>query len=565
MKRLFVLIPLLIALGLGLLGWYVMKRGPDPRAVPLHADYAAITSAGSIKAPPLGARPGAWVVCTAHEARRDGVLLVLAGIVLVAALVHLVHPDARRRIRASVLLFFGYCVTMPVCGLLAAGVNLEAYGYVRTLALFLVGLNITNLAAVLLFDVALPTIRLPIRPILRDVITGIAYLVVTVAVLSRAGVDVGKILAGSAFLGVILTLSLQSTLGDSFSGMILEWEDSIEVGNWIRVGDVTGEVKEIRWRHIRLETTNWETVLIPNSALTKANVLILGRREGRPLQHRRWVYFSVDLKHPPTEVMGVVNATLQAGPIDKVANDPKANCILMDFRDSGAYYGVRYWLTDLIATDSTDSVIRTRIYFALQRAGISLAFPHRQVHMHVDDEAARTREERQDRESRVSALKRFDLFRMLTEEELTKLVPHLHHALFAKGEVMTRQGAEANWLYLLCRGDALVQLETPGGDLKRIATLRAPDYFGEIALLTGERRTASVVADGECECWRLERAVFKEVVQARPEIATELSTILARRRHGLEQALSEGGAQRTLAEEKAEILSQITRFFGLTE
>jgi CRP-like cAMP-binding protein len=237
----------------------------------------------------------------------------------------------------------------------------------------------------------------------------------------------------------------------------------------------------------------------------------------------------------------------------------------MDLRDSAAVYAVRYWLTDLAVDDPTDSVVRTRIYMALQRGGISLAVPNRAVRVNVLDEAARAREESAERQTRYSALKGFDLFRMLTEDELGTLVGHLHHALFARGEVMTRQGAEAHWLYLLCRGSAAVQLETPDGGTKVVARLQAPDYFGEIALLTGEKRTASVIAEEECECWRLERQVFKEVVQARPEIAEQLAQLLATRRHALEASLHEAGARRSLAAEQAAILRQITRFFGLTE
>lgn len=130
---------------------------------------------------------------------------------------------------------------------------------------------------------------------------------------------------------------------------------------------------------------------------------------------------------------------------------------------------------------------------------------------------------------------------------------------------MTRQNAEANWLYLLVRGSARVELALPDGEVKVVSHLQAPDYFGEIALLTGERRSASVIAESECECWRLDRDEFKAVVQARPEIATELSRILAIRRQGLTQARDEGGAKASLASEQAAILRKITSFFGLTQ
>jgi CRP-like cAMP-binding protein len=128
---------------------------------------------------------------------------------------------------------------------------------------------------------------------------------------------------------------------------------------------------------------------------------------------------------------------------------------------------------------------------------------------------------------------------------------------------MTRQGAEAHWLYLLVKGEAAVQVQVPGGAAKTVARLTAPDYFGEMALLTGERRIASVVADSDCECWRLDRQVFKEIVQARPEVAGELSRILAARRLQTEQAVAAGGPKISLAAEERKLLEAITSFFGL--
>jgi CRP-like cAMP-binding protein len=88
--------------------------------------------------------------------------------------------------------------------------------------------------------------------------------------------------------------------------------------------------------------------------------------------------------------------------------------------------------------------------------------------------------------------------------------------------------------------------------------------MGEMALLTGEPRTATVVAETDLECWRLDRVGFKEILQKRPEIAQELSRILAERKVGLLAAKEDdhGGAQK-LAGAERELLSKITAFFGL--
>ena len=101
----------------------------------------------------------------------------------------------------------------------------------------------------------------------------------------------------------MLGFSLQDVIGNIAGGLALQVDNSIEAGDWIKVGDVTGKVVEIRWRHTAVETRNWETVLIPNTVMTKSNVIVLGRRRGQPALLRRWVYFNVDFRFQPGDVI----------------------------------------------------------------------------------------------------------------------------------------------------------------------------------------------------------------------------------------------------------------------
>ena len=71
----------------------------------------------------------------------------------------------------------------------------------------------------------------------------------------------------------------------------------------------------------------------------------------------------------------MVTDALVTEPVEGSALDPAPNCILMDFKESYCLYAARYWLTDLAKDDPTDSLVRSRIYFALQRAGIPLSVP----------------------------------------------------------------------------------------------------------------------------------------------------------------------------------------------
>jgi CRP-like cAMP-binding protein len=350
-------------------------------------------------------------------------------------------------------------------------------------------------------------------------------------------------------------------------GMALQMERAIGVGDWIHINEVEGLVKEIRWRHTSIETRNWDTVVIPNSVLMKSQVTVLGRRAGSPRQHRQWVRFNVDFRYSPTEVIDAIQTALRAEPIQSIARNPQPDCIMLDFRESFGQYAVRYWLTDLVADEPTNSLVRTRIYFALRRVNIPLSMPAHSIFVTEDDASRRARKADEEMKSRAEAIGRVELFASLTEDERHSLAAGLKFAPFVAGEAMTRQGAEAHWLYLIARGQAEVRVSLDGGAAsERVATLHDGDFFGEMGLMTGEPRSATVVALTAVECYRLDKETFKATLQSRPEMAHDISAVLARRGVELEEAkgdLTEEARRSRMQYHQHDLLRRIQGFFTL--
>jgi CRP-like cAMP-binding protein len=248
-----------------------------------------------------------------------------------------------------------------------------------------------------------------------------------------------------------------------------------------------------------------------------------------------------------------------------IADDPLPHCLIVDFKDSYTAYAARYWLTDLALTDPTDSIVRTRIYSALRRAEIPLSIPARTLFVTEEDESRRERKRSEEAERRVSALNRIELFDNLTDEERQKLARGLRAAPFVRGEAMTKQGAQAHWLYLVIEGEAEVQLAIDG-KTEKVATLKGGDYFGEMGLMTGAPRTATVVALTDVKCYRLDKDAFKDILQSRPEIAEDISHTLARRRVELEairEELNEEVKRQRMNKAQNEFLHSIREFFRL--
>ena len=293
--------------------------------------------------------------------------------------------------------------------------------------------------------------------------------------------------------------------------------------------------------------------------------MLLGRRAGAPAQRRQWVYFHVNLNHSPTKVIHVVEAALRAEPIACVASDPPMHCLVTEVKNGDAIYAVRYWLTDLSQPDPTDSLIRTRVYAALRRASIPLSIPAQSIIL-TAERSHRERLESEESKQRAEALESLQFFQPLTEEERAELALGLVNAPFVVGEAMTRQGAEANWLYMIVDGEAEVRVSVDGFS-KKVATLRAGDYFGEMGLMTGEPRTATVIAKTDIKCYRLGKEIFEKILRRRPELAEQISETLAQRRVELEnvkEEISKDAFRDQIRNTQNALLFRIRDFFGLT-
>ena len=169
--------------------------------------------------------------------------------------------------------------------------------------------------------------------------------------------------------------------------------------------------------------------MIPNSVLMKGEVTVLGRRTDQPVQHRQWVYFNVDFRVPPPDVISAVNDALQSIEIEGISSEPKAHCITTEFKESYIQYAVRYWLTDLAQDDPTNSRVRQRILFALKRAGITPSIPAHAIFMTEETEEHKGLHQEKEINARLKALQGVELFHTLDQDERRMLAERLRYPL----------------------------------------------------------------------------------------------------------------------------------------
>jgi len=490
--------------------------------------------------------------------------VVVIALVLTVALLRARPGDRSSYMNTLWLFLFG--ILGQAAGLGAAKLGFDTAARVFDVLFRIVWtIALIRIAGFALFRLVLPKLGRPLPRIIEDLAIIVVYTVYGLSQLRLAGVDLTGIIATSAIITAILAFAMQDTLGNVLGGLAIQLDNSVRVGDWIQMDGLAGRVIDIRWRSTAVETRDWQTVVIPNSLLMKNRFTILGRREGAPLQWRRGIRFMIDPAVPPARVITLIDEEMREIMIANVARAPAPSCILVGFEAGNLLYELRYFLTDLQEDEYTDSAVRVHLFASLQRAGLRVAEEQRTVLAVAKDEAHAETVRQRELQRRLIMLRQVDLLAPLSDEERNFVAERLQYAPFARGDIITKQGSIAHWLYVIAFGEAEVRFEQPGRAPRVIGTVRAGQFFGEMGLLAGESRNATVVAKTDVECYRLDRASFQALLLARPELANEVSKVIATRKPELDSARAEAAEAMAHPPEPAQpaLLERIQRFFGL--
>jgi small-conductance mechanosensitive channel/CRP-like cAMP-binding protein len=399
----------------------------------------------------------------------------------------------------------------------------------------------------------------------RDIARALVFLLaVLLTVRYVFDVPFSSIVISSTVLTAVIGFALQDLLKNVIAGIALQMERPFDVGHWVEINKQIGRVVEMSWRATRVITIDGNYIIYPNSSL--AGFELINYTLGSPLQALH-VQIGVAPHHPPNLVKRVLAEAALASP--DVCREPPPSIKLVQFGDSGVTYDVKFWLHDFDRyTDKRDAVM-TNAWYALQRAGIALPFPVRQVYMHQVDPLSQATEQR-DRIARlVDDLRRVDLFAVLDDDELHTLAAHVQVRLYGKDEVLVRQGQAGDTFFIIRAGRVRVDVDDNLGDARAAMTvnhLGPGEFFGELALLTGEPRGATVVAEADTETLVVAQAGLAPLLQANPALPERLGAVLARRLEMNQVALAARSSDDTPAPavSRPTLVRRIRQLFGLS-
>src|SRR5437588_5334950 len=395
---------------------------------------------------------------------------------------------------------------------------------------------------------------------LREVVGGIIFLIVLLLVLSygyHAEAQLKGVLAGSGVIAIILGFAGQNFFAGIIAGMSIQLNRPYKVGDWLKVGETYGEVMEINWRSTRLCTNDNIYLDIPNNEIVKSTIINLHY----PTEaHAMRIRVGVDYNMPPNRVKDALARAAQSA--KNVLPSPPVKVFLIEFGDHAVTYEIKYYMGNHARFNETNDAVRTNVWYELKRQRINIPYPIRTLQLERRSQPAREGHE----EARV-ILRGEPLFQCLSDGQIDNLVKQSELNHFGRGEHVIEEGAEGDSMFILLRGAAEVSVSKNGSTIP-VATLSSGDCIGEMSLLTGEKRSATVRADGDCYVMEISKQSMGEVIRDSPECLKQLTELLAKRKMETEgilkdAAISSADQAAKQREYTATFLNRLKTFFAL--
>ena len=358
-------------------------------------------------------------------------------------------------------------------------------------------------------------------------------------------------LAGSGVAAFVIGFAMQDLLGNILAGFALYVSKPFKVGDWLLVDTHHARVLEVAWRSTRLMTNDEVVLEVPNSDLVKRPILNFSQ----PLpRHALRAAIGLHYNVPPARAQAVLRQA--ASTVPDVCADPAVDVYVKEFAASSVNYEIKFWIEDHRLMNRVTSDVLSHCWYAVRRAGMEIPFPTITLHQPGPrDPAAEARA------AAAAALRAHSIFSFLSAAQIDDLVQHSTVVLFAPAEPLIQQGDQGTSMFLIVQGYVDVRVAR-NGVTKVVTQLGPGDCLGEMSVLTGERRSATVVALAEIEAVEITHAAFSAFVRHNPEVLNRLGELLAQRQQAnVVPTTGESGAP--VVESRESIVRHLRAFFEL--
>ena len=399
-----------------------------------------------------------------------------------------------------------------------------------------------------------------LREVLRWTVVAAGAIVAASAIWN---IELRNITIFTTAVSVAATIALGPTLGSLISGITLTMERPFEIGDWIEVEGKQGRVDQITWRSTRIVTRDSESVVFPNGKLAEWRIINLSRPENRI---RIRTYVGVHYRTPPHVVREAILHAVQGTP--GILERPEPVARVKEYADSSVHWEILFWIEDPESLENIRADVLQRVWYSFDRAGIEIPFPIRNLIMRekgwertavpeaADEEARRRRNE--------EMFRKVPILQGLPEADLAFVASRARDEVYLDGERVTRQNEPGDRMFVIVQGKVRVAVEVRG--LRDVAELKEGDFFGEMSLLTGCPRAATVIAIGTLRVVSIRAEDLRPVLQKRPEIARNMAEFAASRKIQIDELsarVEARGPTRDIETTSSNLLQEILRYFKL--
>lgn len=370
---------------------------------------------------------------------------------------------------------------------------------------------------------------------------------------------VGGLLATSGLLTGVVAFAVRDLIADIFAGIALAVERPLGIGDWLQFDsgtpEETGRVVEMNWRAVRMETVQGRTIVFPNNALSRRNFVNLSK----PKRYFRTVkHVCVDFSVPPDRIVGIILSAIKATP--GVVESESPLILIDELNPRGTLFSIHFWVPDYPAMFLIERQVVVNVINFLNQAGYSPAY-----HKHEIDLSWRHQSEIATYLDIPDLLRRVGLFETLTDAERRELASHLRIVNYSPGSVIAHEEETGDSLFVVFSGLVKATKATAQGETE-VGSVRPGEVFGEMSLLTGNSRVASVTAVTDTALVEIKRDHLQPILQANPAIIDELGDIQSMRLDALELLENASNNERAEIEEigvKAFLKRRISGFFKI--
>jgi small-conductance mechanosensitive channel len=278
-----------------------------------------------------------------------------------------------------VIVIIGTICVLPQLGvslteLLKAGGDVTVYNILIFIIVVLLSVGIARLIRINLRRM----LKDKVAPDLMNVLEKVVYYAVIitgfVTVLPQVGIDLTGLLVAGGIVGVVIGFASQSVVGNLISGLFLIFERPIKIGDQINVGDVSGYVEDIRVLSTIVRTYEGIYVRIPNEKVFSSNITNYVANPVRRFEYAIDISYGDDAE----KAIEVITRVLEEHPF--ILKNPGSNVFVNSLAESGVTITVRTW-TPSPVWYSVKLELLWKMKVELERAGITIPFPQRVVHI----------------------------------------------------------------------------------------------------------------------------------------------------------------------------------------